>query len=311
MSYSMVKMTTAPSSLWLTEIRPIPRPNVGPDRWVNCTGELTSPRGWLEPLRVIYEHQLVVFRDAAFVVEIGGRRFECPPDSFIVVPPGQRHVSWNADRRSGRRFWSHFDWEPAGNPAERPIMTYHPARLRRALVSWAPPYVPKGVLHGTVESPGWVLDLATRLVARQDSPNPHDRIMGRALLLELLLELLDEGPRQAEARDPNQSLAVQVRSMLERIGSDEGEDRHIREALASTGYSYEYLLRIFRRVFGLTPMQYVIALRLERAKLLLRDTDQAIAKVAARVGIHDAAYFAELFRRHFGIRPSEYRQAGR
>ena len=75
--------------------------------------------------------------------------------------------------------------------------------------------------------------------------------------------------------------------------------------------SYEYLLRIFRGVYGLTPMQFVIALRLERSKLLLRDTDQAIAHIAARVGVHDAAYFAELFKRHFGIRPSEYRRTCR
>lgn len=303
----MVKVNSrAPS--WLMKICPVARP----DDMLSHSGSYTfhgpAPRGWVEPQRVIYEHELVLFRDAHFVVDIEGQRIECPPNSFIIIPPGRWHVSWNADQRTGHRFWCHFDWEQQEGRDQCPSMTFYPASPIGAYYHRAPAYVPDRTAHGTFAWPQRVFDLADCLVARQGGASRHDRLVSRALLLELLLELLDEESHQPTDNSATYSLALQVRSILEGLGTERGQKPHIRQTLAKTGYSYEYLLRVFRRAFGLTPHQFIKALRLERAKLLLRETDQPIGKIAARVGIHDPTYFAEIFREHVGLLPSEFRQ---
>lgn len=301
----MVKMT---SHTWLANVRPVCRPNVFSGRPQPFTAAAPAPRGWTEPLRIIYEHEVVLFRGACFMYEVHGQRTMCEENSFAIVPPGQWHVSWNAASRAGYRYWCHFDWEPCGGWDDHPTMTFHPAKMLAGIAHMPPAYVPAGMLYGRINGPQRAFDLMERLISRHASTNPHDRFVSRALLLELLLELLDDGPRASEKSDLEIGLASQVRSILERVAAEGGEELRLRPALEATGFSYEYALRVFRSVYGLTPNSFVHALRIERAKLLLRDTDQPIGKVAGRVGIHDAAYFSELFRRYTGVLPSEFRQ---
>jgi transcriptional regulator GlxA family with amidase domain len=58
---------------------------------------------------------------------------------------------------------------------------------------------------------------------------------------------------------------------------------------------------------GMTPLDYVHALRLEEAKQMLERTDLAIAEVANEIGYEDTSFFGRLFRRKVGLTPAEYR----
>ncbi|MDX2051631.1 MAG: AraC family transcriptional regulator [Polyangiaceae bacterium] len=65
--------------------------------------------------------------------------------------------------------------------------------------------------------------------------------------------------------------------------------------------------RAFHECFGLSPMNYLIELRLSRAEYLLQHSDASIREVALKVGIDDPSYFARLFRKRTGLEPSAYR----
>lgn len=72
------------------------------------------------------------------------------------------------------------------------------------------------------------------------------------------------------------------------------------------------LRRLFLRYTGTNPVQYREKLLLERARLLLREDNRPIGKIAAELGFRDASYFARVFRAYKGVSPTEYRrQAGR
>ncbi len=66
--------------------------------------------------------------------------------------------------------------------------------------------------------------------------------------------------------------------------------------------------RRFRKAAGMTPLEYVHALRLEQAKTLLETTEETLEKLAERVGYEDAAFFSRLFRRSVGLTPAQYRR---
>ncbi|WP_400192129.1 AraC family transcriptional regulator N-terminal domain-containing protein [Hymenobacter sp. B81] len=66
--------------------------------------------------------------------------------------------------------------------------------------------------------------------------------------------------------------------------------------------------RLFKREFGLTPVEYIIQERLSEAKRLLRHPLSTIADVCYRTGFNNPAYFQKLFRRHEGLTPGLYKK---
>ncbi|HEX6586400.1 MAG TPA: helix-turn-helix transcriptional regulator [Solirubrobacterales bacterium] len=82
------------------------------------------------------------------------------------------------------------------------------------------------------------------------------------------------------------------------------------EALASAAHvSPRHFSRSFRRVFGETPHQYLVSRRLERARHLLRTTEQSVAEICLSVGFTSVGSFTTTFTRHVGISPTTYRRA--
>ena len=58
----------------------------------------------------------------------------------------------------------------------------------------------------------------------------------------------------------------------------------------------------------MSPIEYVISIRIERACELLRDSNLSIKNVAHSVGFTDCLYFSKVFKRIVGIPPTEYRE---
>ena len=74
--------------------------------------------------------------------------------------------------------------------------------------------------------------------------------------------------------------------------------------------SAAHLSRVFSKKIGLSPGKYITRMRVEYAKLLLRDPDITITYVAEASGFANANYFAKVFRKETGMSPSEYLESG-
>ena len=70
-----------------------------------------------------------------------------------------------------------------------------------------------------------------------------------------------------------------------------------------------HFVRAFHATLGTTPHQYLIRLRMERARTLLTDTTLPIGKVARRVGYKSQSHFGARFHSLFGCTPTAYRKA--
>ncbi len=75
----------------------------------------------------------------------------------------------------------------------------------------------------------------------------------------------------------------------------------------AAGYSRAHFSRQFRRVFGVSPHEYLITRRLQRAAALLRSTDRSVAAVCHDVGLTSVGSFTAAFARTFGMSPTSYR----
>jgi AraC family transcriptional regulator len=73
--------------------------------------------------------------------------------------------------------------------------------------------------------------------------------------------------------------------------------------------SVNHLLRTFKQAFSLTPHQFLVQLRLQRARVLLKSTDYPVSEVVSLIGFECPSSFIRLFREHFHTTPLKYRQS--
>lgn len=84
---------------------------------------------------------------------------------------------------------------------------------------------------------------------------------------------------------------------------------HMAESL---GYNRAYLSRLFKQRTGVSPVTFLLKLRIDKARHMLRERPElTIEQIAASVGLQDALYFSKQFRRLHGQSPTAYRDAMR
>ncbi|MFC8687290.1 helix-turn-helix domain-containing protein [Brevibacillus porteri] len=72
-------------------------------------------------------------------------------------------------------------------------------------------------------------------------------------------------------------------------------------------YSSHYLSRVFKRKYGVSPLEYLVQIRVNRAKALLVKADVAVREIAESVGYMDMYYFSRLFKKQTGVTPAQFK----
>jgi len=128
----------------------------------------------------------------------------------------------------------------------------------------------------------------------------------KLLLKSLFYRFIAEMLQQRQLSEPRQpELKRQVIDYLQ-----EHFDRsHTLESLGQAcGYNPRYLARRFKKETGLSPIDYLIRIRLGKACELLCRTSATIGEIAQSVGYDDMFYFNRLFKKNLGCSPGRYRQ---
>ncbi len=82
----------------------------------------------------------------------------------------------------------------------------------------------------------------------------------------------------------------------------------ISELSKSLFVSDSYFRRLFKNSFGVSPNEYIIALKLEYASQMLASGHYSVNEVSLNVGISDSKYFARIFKKRYLKKPSEYKK---
>lgn len=129
------------------------------------------------------------------------------------------------------------------------------------------------------------------------------RISG--LLLALVAHCLETLQRQAlGAVDPD---FYRLKPALDLMQQRCREGLPLSRIAETVGLAPNYFHRRFRRLFGVTPLDFLVSQRLNQARHLLASTSLSIKEVANSVGYPDPLYFTRVFARRLGMSPTEYR----
>jgi AraC-like DNA-binding protein len=80
----------------------------------------------------------------------------------------------------------------------------------------------------------------------------------------------------------------------------------VKNLSAECGISYDYLRKLFEQRFGVSPIKYINALKINRAKELLSSGLYSVSEVAFSSGFSDLSHFSRFFKANVGVLPSEY-----
>ncbi|MGE4565689.1 MAG: helix-turn-helix domain-containing protein [Victivallaceae bacterium] len=133
----------------------------------------------------------------------------------------------------------------------------------------------------------------------------HDRSVLPEVLKNVFRNLLWEFRRGTGPAAPIPPRIAEVRQWIE---------RNYRREITLTGLARRARLSVthfsaeFRRCCGVSPIESVLALRLQEGAYLLRNHNLSIAEIARGAGFRDPFYFSRLFRRRYGVSPREYRR---
>lgn len=94
---------------------------------------------------------------------------------------------------------------------------------------------------------------------------------------------------------------------IEAHAHEVGETLSLAELARDADLSPWHFLRVFRRVVGMTPHQYVLRTRMQRAAEQLRDSTGSISSIAFAAGFNDLSTFNQRFRTVMGMSPGSYR----
>lgn len=128
-------------------------------------------------------------------------------------------------------------------------------------------------------------------------------------LAALALRILAVCARTAPGRAPQSKLQRAVRRGEEHLARHHAEPVNVEALAAHLGVGYSHFRRAFRAQTGFAPWQYVLHLRLTRARRLLASGDDTLDAVAARVGFSSGFHLSLAFKKAYGESPSRWKQA--
>lgn len=125
---------------------------------------------------------------------------------------------------------------------------------------------------------------------------------------ERLCELISTAIENVRSMQKTDSIVHSQKDVIkDYIDRNYKKDISAKDVAGILGYSDVYFSKVFKQLFDDNFINYLTKIRIDRAKVLLKDVSFNIKEVGKSVGYADSNYFTKVFKRSVGMSPSEYR----
>jgi AraC family transcriptional regulator len=153
--------------------------------------------------------------------------------------------------------------------------------------------------------------LLTLLIADANEDYTTERLYTEYLTQALAVRMLFLG-RSAEPQANNKGASALPRHVLRRIIERMrcfSRDLSLQALANESGYSRVHFVRMFRAATGYSPHNYLLNLKLERARELLRNPSISLIDIALDCGFSSHSHMSRIFHKFVGLTPSAYRRS--
>ncbi len=156
-----------------------------------------------------------------------------------------------------------------------------------------------------------VLDLVGKMVEAESLAGPLAASFCDSLVQALLGYLLEHYAGPPAPAEPGGLSAARLRRVKEHMARHLAEEIPVATLAQLCAMSEAHFSREFRRGAGMPPHQYLMKLRLERAREALLAGEQPITDIAGDCGFNHASHFSRAFAQRYGMPPANYRREQR
>lgn len=237
------------------------------------------------PARTLSSWELIFVEQGTLAIREDEALFSVNAGESLLLKPLRRHIGEGAFPCDLKFYWLHFELLGEGaNPA-----------LYNTLLT-----IPQKT---TVASPQYIISLFRQFLHEQE--NRHRNVALECILLLILQQLAVAAAGDSESEDPGVALAWRARQIVR---------THYHLPLSTSQLARElhcnpdYLGRVYRRVFNLTLTASIHRQRILAAEKLLVSDSLSLKEVALRCGFSESGYFRQVFRRHTGLTPADWKR---
>lgn len=238
--------------------------------------------------RVLNEYQIIyISRGEGFFESAKCAKTIVKEGTIMFLFPGEWHRFKPNEHTGWDEFWVGFNGEIIEN-----IVAQKFIELQSALINIG---VNENIIH-----------LLTQIIEKTKEEKTGYQPLVSGIVLHLLGQIHSLNKQQSfEPKDITESIIHKARIILR---TDVDQDIVMEKVAEELNVSYAWFRKAFKAYTGIAPNQYLLQLKIEKAKMLLSSHPRSIKEIAFELNFESAFYFSKLFKKKTGISPELYRR---
>jgi AraC-like DNA-binding protein len=254
---------------------------------------------WYLPPRVIFDHELAFAAKGKATVQLGKTTYHIGESDLLFVRPNIVNW-WKADPQDPCELLCiHFD----------PLPEWNSYRERTPGISLAGLEDIRIPDHMVIQEKDSYVQKHFTLLEEFLDTRPFRSLVMKNLLTHILVQLYRELGGTHTLQKSSDRRTAQITPALQYMQTNYHLDITSKDLASIAGFHPTYFCRLFRKVTGKTPTEYLTQIRMKQAKQLLLYTTKSVQEIAQTVGYNSIYYFSRLFKQKEGMTPTEFRHS--
>ena len=237
---------------------------------------------WKDKNVIIPHNKIFYITDGEILVQVGKEKIIAKEGDMVLIPSGVKHSYQLTDKQYAKKYWIHFDVLANGNN----LFDYY-----------YPPY------KLSVGKSKQLEDLFRSVLSHAKNNSPSAKLATSSAILSIVSFYMERCVyKEYTVAEDEIDVAVEF------IKNNYQEKFTLDDLAKKVNLSPNYFIKRFKERTGYSPMQYVITIKMERAKFLIEQSIDPIGKIMEDLGFYDAAHFSKLFKKYSGYSPKKFRE---
>ncbi|HUC92903.1 MAG TPA: AraC family transcriptional regulator [Paenibacillus sp.] len=269
------------------------------------------PFPWQLKERVLFDYELLYVKEGRMRVVIEGQTYEGEPGDLFLIRPKQRHTMEKIGTGMLRQPHLHFDLYYSEDSPDVKVSFKPLEEISDEERNWFRQDPLDGfsihlACHLRLRNPTVIENMMFEIINEFQVKMPFYEMNVKGMFIQLFIHLLRENYwNQNPQLLTNMDELVKLRNYLK---SHIDQKVTLDELVRLTGISKFYLIHIFKKTFGMSPIQYHQLLRIEKTKEMIQFTTEPLSVIAEKYGYPDLQSFSKAFKKTDGVNPSFYRK---
>ncbi|RCX14790.1 AraC family transcriptional regulator [Anaerobacterium chartisolvens] len=247
--------------------------------------------------------EMVYIKKGSAVFEIAGQPVAIGPNDIIIIKPRQPHKFIVKSEAGCEFIVLNFKFTNQVNNEVSEISLEDFLNFVNNK-EWGP------FIYLKVSQKNEIITLLNKILRERESAEIGSELLNYLLIMELFVFISRALKMEWESSIKNKSpkLKELIEVSVKFINNNFERDISLGDIARFIFLSPSYFTRAFKEEVGISPISYLLKIRVDRAKELLGETDLKISDIALSIGFSNQQRFNEIFKKYAGVTPLHYRK---